>query len=805
MVNPVTTIVKSMRTKSDRRKAEKAKKSVQRDLERKHGKGTPEYYEAYNRHLYGDEQYEFIKNHPGGTSERGRYLAGSQSDGGSPQKTTEKSTPNISIDVVSAAEAPTTFRPSPQETIHQNNIFSPTSKDVPRDEIRMGPGGEYAPGASTKEEILRQRSGPPTNETSIFTPSQPGQGFQERRIISSQETISVESEGLRILEEERGRAIIDAPLKQSQRLSELIVGPTENIPKTETGPRAAASAIEWAITLPAETLRSPVTMTETITDIREVGFMKAAGEAGKTIMEDPSGAGVKAGLTAALIVLPAAKVVRAARAPGRSGRTTAYELTTGPEDIPATRVDYITDFVFTAENKGIRGRGMVAMETKGAEAALDVRSFTVPEGKSFKTTVEARRVTRSRMDLATGDRITGTVVSEEIPKGTKSRGTFKSIKQEGQLDILGKPQPKQELSMRSGVVQETPGVDLGVGVRNMKKSTLAQPVKKTVDVSGTKLISEVRTPKGLRRKTYVREAVIDKKALEDRFMDDIFKDLGVSQDTLRGPPKSDISQGGQGIKISTKDMVMAERAMQQTASAFQKTHTPKPTPKTRPLTTPGKTAQDVIISRPATGLGSIPRQQKISEEEMQMVRYPPSEGPPGAVQDRVIDLDIATGLGSARIAAQTQIQSERSRSRRKTRAEQNIGLSVDSEVSLSMRQDIAQQQAQDLVSDQKTQQRTRQQLMIPTTPPQRTLGRQLIPNISVPKTPRTPWLLPPPVLSLGMRTTSGVPKGIRPPGRGFIYTPSLGGMLSGRELQKAPVGAVTGLELRPPVKKKKRR
>lgn len=670
----------------------------------------------------------------------------------------------------------------------------------PTAEIVIGPRGPGpTPDLVTRKEALKEKKKrKPPGSIWMGIPEQPDQGFQERRTISPQETVSVESERLRREEEERGRAIIDAPLEQSKRVSELIVGPVENIPKTETAPRAAASAVEWIITLPAETLRSPVTMTETAQDIREIGFMRMVGESGQAIARDPSGAGVKAGLTAALIVLPAAKVVRAARGAGRSGRTTGYEVTMTPDDIPAARVDYISDFVFKSESKGIRGRGMVAMETGGAEAAIDVRSFTVPEGKAFKTTVEARMVGRSRMDLLTGDKIRGTVLSEEIPGGTKTKSVFKRTKQEGQLDILGRPQPEQELAARMDITHETPVADLTVGRKGVRKSTLSQPLDETVDVSGTKLISEARTPKGIRRKTYTREAIVDKKAFEEKHLDIIFRDLGFTQDTLRGPPGG----GGQALKTSAKDMVMAERAMQQAASSFQKTRPPTTPPKT-PQTPPSRVPQVDIKPMPTTGLGALPRPTIIPKEEPQIIRYPPSEAPPGAVPGGVIGLDIASSLGVAEITAQTQLRTQRGRSRRKTRVAQ--GLAIDADQAIVSRQDVAQKQVLDLMASQKTTQRTRQQTMIPAIPTRYAPTRQLIPTVRGPRAPRMPWLLPPPTLGPGKRKRKAAR--LRPdvPGRGFIYTPSLGGMISGRELEKAPVGPVTGLELRPPVKKKKKR
>lgn len=761
------------------------------------------------------------------SSSKSKGGSSSRSSQGSIQETIEKSQ-GVSSKVTQHVEAPT-------ETTSYEPDLSPTEQvSRPRDAIVVGPEDSLSSlPLTSREEVLegRRRS---SKDVPVSMPDMGTESIFDSRIVSPQETISVESEALRMEQERMGREIIELPTEQSRRLSESLVGPLENIPKSETAPRALAAAVEWGIMLPAETLKSPVTLTELGGELKERGVIITYDLPGPTearmigldlakagkftqeelitpIMKDPAGAGVKAGLTAGLLIAPvAAKVVRARVSQGAPGRTTpSYELVSPRETATPINVRYLSDITFEpikgSRQGAIRGTGDVLVVGEAGEALVDVRSVTLPRGKGFRTDLEASKLSRSKMDLPTGENIRGSVFSEEIsPKVTRTRGITKGEKIEGQLDLLGRPQPEEELIIARGRTTEiTQDFDISVGSIRAQKSTLAMEPRKAVSVTGRKLLLEERAGDRIRRVTLSREALIEPGRVRDAYFRP--EDLGFTQDTLRGFDKSDMLM----LSRNTKQLAAAERAMQQAAQSYYKGKALR-SPETR--LSPASRTQPTQArgERPISGLGSLPlAKPRTIEESMEIVRYPPSEGPPELAQttpnapnmamESGLSFDQAFGLGEV-----VRPGSRISRTSRTT-MRQDFRMSMESDVRLGLEvnQRMLQRQQQQLRLELKLEQRQRQRtrFMIPDFFDIPGRSRAIGPFETLPRgTPGGGLLVP--ILPGGSRIPI-LESGGKAPKRRYQYLPTIAGIGSGVRIGAAPRGAVTGLEIRPPVKRRR--
>lgn len=806
------------------------------------------------------------KKKSSGQSSRGGSGSSPESSGGSGSSPTS---PVIS-QMNDVQETISGTSPSPQETIRSTGSSPSLIRNDPRDVIEVGPGGVNAPGAITREEAIRT-SGRRTVQqepirqevimpewwepsgTEVMTdyggmtmvPDKPvvidiPKPQRGGRIISDQETVSVESEAQRIAQEKAGRDIINMPAEQGRQISEFIVGPLENVPKTETAARGITAAIEFGLTLPGETLRSHVSTTELVQDLvakdvitsfdlpgptnarlPTINIQKAGEYAQKEfvapILSDPAGAGVKAGLGAALIVLPAAKFIGSRVKTMKSGKTTrtspSYEVT---DSVPSsTRVNMLSDIVYEPMESGIKARGSVKVSTKASKSLLDVSAKTVQEGEAFKTIVEARKVSTSKMDLLTGEEFKGTILTKELPDQISvSKSVFggEELARRGgsaQLDLLGKSRPTQEAIFRGSAERAlSDTVDVGIGGTEATRSILNFRPRQTVEIFGRELLMEERTGAKTRRVTATREAVIDPSAFED-FLSrrrGAPKDLGLDQDTLRSFNIEPRSSGSGVFTQTSRDVAIAERSIGQAIQAFSKTRPPTSQSPARTGLVPSARVSQVRGSKPPSP-GPLLLKGKTLEDEI-FVRYPPSEAPKMAregslnVVNTPMELggmaqDIGDMIGSGQV-----IRGRRGSSNR-IRITEDLSFKQDAD--LSMDQVQVQRQDLGLRTVQATKQRTRQvkALNIPEFRPIET-SRSRVPRLNI-RNLRTPIggaVIPPIEPSLGPASKSmfrKIGKGID-----YSYRPTLAGIASGRSLGRSP-GAVSGLEIRPPVRRKKKR
>lgn len=767
------------------------------------------------------------------------------------------SSPSSTSDIIN------TTRPSSQETVSENVGPSPTRETTrPQDSIGMGPGGVNAPGLinQTKEELIKEAGKPPapTEKVTDVVPMPewweptgterygPTGGYTEAppepikvdlpdpglvdtlasRNISTQESISVEGERELARQRELGRQQIDYFTEQSRYVSDIIVGPVENIPKTETAPRAFATAVEFAIMLPSETLRSPVSASELAFELKEEGVIGRGGvDIGKAtafikenvispVVKDPAGAGVRAGLTLGLIVVPAVKGIRGLRSSRSSVRTTpSYEIAAVPEEVPINS-RYLTDMVFEPKGESIKGTGRAFVVTEAGESLVDVSTVTTPKGNRFITDVEATRLGRTKMDNPAVDDIVGRASTRKGGKGKSvTDSVILSEKSDAQLNLAGRPAPEQELAVRRGTSYEVSrDLEMSVGRSSTRKSIMNMEAADMVDVSGSKLLLEQRIGQKVRRMTLTREVLLESRMVKEKIFSP--EDLGFSQDTLRAefgfydPLDPKFLEGGgrggfRGYGTRSEQISAAEEALKQALRSRQRPPAP-PAPEPTPGIVRGRGA---TVSRaretpkpPLPRPGRYPPKGVLEEE--QYIRYPPSEAPPEPVQAILnrsdMALDSTMGLGLDEVV---RTSSRRSRgSRTIPRMAYLPAERTDNDMGMQLRQMQRQLQAQQLQLELRQQTRQRVRFIIPELINFPRTESGLAP---IDITPRSPWgggALPPmlPGFLAEMRARE---RGGRAPRRRYEYLPTLAGIASGRTLGAAPRGLLSGLEPRAPVRR----
>lgn len=101
-VNKITQVLKRTKERREARKRAERKKKFEKKIRRKYGAGTPEYYDAYNKYLYGDKAWEAIKSGGSGYTDKEGYhipekgysssSSGSGKAGSSPSQITQATT-----------------------------------------------------------------------------------------------------------------------------------------------------------------------------------------------------------------------------------------------------------------------------------------------------------------------------------------------------------------------------------------------------------------------------------------------------------------------------------------------------------------------------------------------------------------------------------------------------------------------------------------------------------------------------------------------------------------------------------------
>ena len=471
--------------------------------------------------------------------------------------------------IVTASSLPWEGRTSPVDrTVPEQLDPLPTPSGGTVTDIKPEPVSQSVlePGPFTEPEVPRKGVIPGGRDYSLGpygeVITEPGQ-FERRP--TEEETISPESEKIRLEDIRRGEIQIEGATKQAREFSYNIFGDPEATGSDEALPKIISAGAEWIITLPAETVKSGVSLHRMGTEILNVGPGQFFKEQAKYIAKDPYARGTGLVLSAALIGAPVGK---AAFTRFRGSR--AVDTVTAVPEPPVTSrggyMVYETEAAFLKEGSKITGKAVTKVKYPGSQetATITTETVTLPRNDLFVTTGESRIAMRSKLDLTTATREADVTISKTRGEMDLSRFASRQVTDTGQLNIMGESAPTiKDISGARISKSIDKFTDVSIGVT---KGDIP-----SIEFGRTTLLEGAKSGKVTFRRTQTIEGYMER----DAFLKLIEKQEGPQDlQTLRG------FEPGAGKYTGPKDpgISAAERSIVANVKSFVDMKVPGPKP-----------------------------------------------------------------------------------------------------------------------------------------------------------------------------------------------------------------------------------